>query len=222
MDRRTIVQSALTLVVGVFGVAVGGAAVVGLGAGKAPAPPAAGNEKTSSPLHATTLSRTPIDQDNDGIRRDSRLAELENRLRLVEEANSKPTEAYEEADIEFVGVKAREHHEKLFQDRITAHRNQPRDPTWSQTMESHLSRELTAANVSEGVSFGTPECKTTSCVTRVQWPSYESARANWQDVVHPAYATSCGRSVFLPEPADPQKPYEATLVFDCSTVDEQR
>lgn len=59
------------------------------------------------------------------------------------------------------------------------------------------------------------ECRTTSCLATMQWPTYGKAQAEWRKLLHHGYQANCSREITLPEPSDETAPYQATLVLDC-------
>ena len=98
---------------------------------------------------------------------------------------------------------------------IRNHKQQPVDPAWSRGAAAQLRSDLAEVGASSGFSIVEVECRTTSCISTLEWPSYGKALTGWQELLHHPYKSNCSREITLAEPEDGQGPYQATAVFDC-------
>lgn len=102
-------------------------------------------------------------------------------------------------------------HESLVQ----AHREEPLDPAWGPKTGSLVQSDLNELAKTNSFKVVEADCKTTSCAGTLEWPSYGKALTEWRKLLHHGYQANCGREITLPEPKDPQAPYQATIVLDC-------
>jgi len=101
---------------------------------------------------------------------------------------------------------------------IEDHGREPVDIKWARRTEATFRSELTQLGEAHGFSVVSTDCRTTTCVSTLEWPQYGKAVGGWRDIVVARYETNCGRDIVLPEPDDPSQPYRATVVFDCDTA----
>lgn len=88
-------------------------------------------------------------------------------------------------------------------------RSEPTDRAWSSTASAAFHRELSE----EGVTVVDVDCRSTSCVATVEWPSLAAARHGFEAVLQTDYANNCEREITLPTPADPEARLRAEVVF---------
>ncbi|MBI4702940.1 MAG: hypothetical protein HY744_17630 [Deltaproteobacteria bacterium] len=64
------------------------------------------------------------------------------------------------------------------------------------------------------------DCRTTSCIGVVEWPSYDAAlRRGLGAILHQDYTDlNCGREMALPPPEGSGAGYQATVVLDCASL----
>jgi hypothetical protein len=102
------------------------------------------------------------------------------------------------------------------QRRIDSHWQEPLDSAWSASTETTISDELTAFADKSGFTLENVRCRSKSCLAELKWANYSEARSHWADVIQHRYEKSnCAREVFIPETAEPDRPYSATVVFEC-------
>jgi hypothetical protein len=67
-----------------------------------------------------------------------------------------------------------------------------------------------------GFEVSSVDCRSVTCVAKLNWESFEHARETYADVLHYAYDANCAREIILPRPADPSLNYDATVIFNCA------
>jgi hypothetical protein len=106
----------------------------------------------------------------------------------------------------------RAHDEK----RIRQHWSEPIDPGWSATATPALRKGLEHLAESSKFKVANVDCRNTSCLAVFDWPSYADAEAEYAKIAHETLDVNCGRGITLPEVADPSKPLQATMYFNCA------
>jgi hypothetical protein len=104
------------------------------------------------------------------------------------------------------------------QAQLEAHQREPVDFFWAK--EAHTSLAADFAPLTRGDAFRVRgiDCRTTTCVATVEWPSYTKATEDYARLLQHPYGLDCARSILLPEPEDPAARYEARLVLDCQNL----
>lgn len=96
---------------------------------------------------------------------------------------------------------------------------EPRANSWAAPSESSFRRDLSAKIQSqakiEAIAVLDVTCKTSICAARLRWTNYDLAISTYERFIGTPYEVNCGRSVYLPAPAERATAYEATLYFDC-------
>ena len=199
-----------TLLIGFGGIGVGAILVVGL--------------RLLAPQHAkaATLAAEPVAAvaPADTSRLEGRLERLETqqtRAAPVATASGTaavaapapaPTQTPEEAQAEWIGRGAARQAQLAVE---------PRDAAWSKKTTERFQKEFSQLGAAAHFTVADLDCKTTSCMAKLRWDSYRDAESSWRDVMHAPYATRCAREVFTPVPTagEMDKPYEASVFFDC-------
>jgi hypothetical protein len=180
------------------------------------APAAAAGQKPLDP--PAGASRTRIESAPNGKigELERRLAELEaSREARVERAGAPTSEPPGTPPIPDPEETAREL--SALNDMLLAkHAGEPVDPTWSSGAVSAFQRDFAALTEQREAKVVGVECKTTSCVATLEWPSYEAAQREHSEVVMHGYEVNCRRQIWAPEPEDREARYKATAIFDCS------
>jgi hypothetical protein len=100
---------------------------------------------------------------------------------------------------------------------IAQHDAERRDGPWASNEERAL--RVTLGELSEKMkrafSFESVDCRTSTCVAELVWPSETAARVGLQDLLVGSAAAGCGREIAYP-PATGEGPYGASLVLDCA------
>lgn len=153
--------------------------------------------------------------------RSADLAAIERRLqgleaqeprRSGEAATSEPEGA--PPDLEEARREARRLHDELLQ----RHRDEPVDRGWSGQAETLLRSDLGALAEGRSYHLTSLECKTSSCVATLEWPSYATAPQEAVGVIAAPHHVNCATSVWTPPPDDPATSYRAEVFFDCSLL----
>ncbi len=95
---------------------------------------------------------------------------------------------------------------------------EPDDPRWSRGAAAALRKNFEDLGIRSKFKVASLECRTTSCLAKLSWPSYDGAAKAWRSVLHAQTAINCARSVFVPPPEGDQgdREYEGTVYFDCT------
>jgi hypothetical protein len=113
------------------------------------------------------------------------------------------------------------HHLAQHNRMLETHRSEARDIRWAPDTEGIIVKNLAEIG-KEKFDTVKVECKTTTCTANLEWPSYQRAVATYSDLLHFATEVNCAREILLPEPKDPEAPYQATFVLEhCLRGDSQ-
>ena len=104
------------------------------------------------------------------------------------------------------------------QARLDAHQRQSIDPSWSPEAARAFSTDFSALAQGQQFTVRSIDCRSTSCIARVEWPSYAEATTGYEVLLQHSYALDCTRSLLLPDPEDPDRAYEASLLLDCGNL----
>lgn len=104
----------------------------------------------------------------------------------------------------------------LWSAKLAEHEAQAVDEGWSSQASRSFQAELTRLGEERGFLLVRTECKTTSCAATLRWPSFDAAVDGFAALLHAGYELGCARRTTLPEPDDPEQPYDSTLLFECS------
>jgi hypothetical protein len=103
----------------------------------------------------------------------------------------------------------------LREEKLAIHALEARDATWAPKMERSLTSELTAFGEKQKFRPLSVECRSSSCVAELEYPTYAEAFAARVDLVANPYAAPCAREEFFDKPADPAAPFHAQVLFQC-------
>jgi hypothetical protein len=150
-----------------------------------------------------------------------RLSELEKRMNEMADrpdpeqpgaAPEPPTEEEREAhaDEAQAAASARLH------EKIGAFESEAPDPAWAGATQATLETEMaTLSSGARGEAVQSVQCKSTSCLATVSFPTYDAARAGFGRYAMGAYGeVRCAQTAVLDEPSDPTAPYEVQVLFD--------
>jgi hypothetical protein len=104
------------------------------------------------------------------------------------------------------------------QARLDAHQRQSIDPAWSPAATHAFSTDFSTLAREQPFTVRSIDCRSTSCIAKVEWPSFAEAAASYQVLLQHAYGMDCTRSLLLSEPEDPTRAYEAPLILDCQNL----
>jgi hypothetical protein len=92
------------------------------------------------------------------------------------------------------------------------------DNKWSKEANAAFRKELGEIGARGKFTVGDVDCRTTSCLAKVDWGSYSDAESGWHQVMFGHYSKNCSRQVFVPAPDEEHlnAPYEGEVFFDCT------
>ncbi len=96
--------------------------------------------------------------------------------------------------------------------------SEPVDSRWSKEANAAFRKELGEIGARGKFTVGDVDCRTTSCLAKVDWGSYSDAESGWHQVMFGHYSKKCSRQVFVPAPDEEHvnAPYEGEVFFDCT------
>lgn len=103
-------------------------------------------------------------------------------------------------------------------EQLANHEKDPVDPTWSRAATAAFEKDFATIATTTSARLLRMDCRTTSCLAVVGWPSYGEALAHGAELAHHEYGINCSRHVVSPPPADPALPYESTVAFECTSA----
>ncbi|WP_157775352.1 hypothetical protein [Melittangium boletus] len=104
------------------------------------------------------------------------------------------------------------------QQQLDMHSREPVDPTWSRSARDSFGADFASLTRGQGFTLKDIDCRSHTCVTTVEWPSYAAATQGYSLLLQHSYAMDCARSILLPEPSAPQGNYQARLLLDCANL----
>lgn len=105
---------------------------------------------------------------------------------------------------------------RAFARRLVDHAAAPRDAAWAAATERAITAAIAklARDGQPGFALAAVDCRSSTCVARLQWPSSDAARVDARAIVENA-DVPCARQIVLPEAAGGGS-YEASLLFGCA------
>lgn len=183
---------------------------------KSPAEPAAGRiaaQEEAPPARPERGAAPEQHGDAPGLAR--RLAALEEQMQGLSERADEAGESPTEADLAAREEEQRRAAVEELQAKIALHRREPVDAAWADAARDSLKDEITALSAGgDHGALGGVECRSTSCLATVSFPSYEAAREGFGRYVMAMYDVRCARTAALDEPEDPSAPYEVKLLLN--------
>ena len=90
------------------------------------------------------------------------------------------------------------------------------DSAWAPTATERIGVALRSSATRGSFSIDSVECKKTMCIAALNWTSYPAAQKDLR--VASQQGVPCATELRLPPPADPERPYSATLVLECGQM----
>jgi hypothetical protein len=102
--------------------------------------------------------------------------------------------------------------------RIARHDRERRDEGWATPKERVLGEQLKqiAADAHLDFTLVGVDCRVTTCVARLHWPSRDAARAELHGLLSATAPIICARDIAFPPSPQYDGPYEAPLLIDCT------
>jgi len=148
-----------------------------------------------------------------------RIADLERRVRELQEARAASETSPAAAENLADPVEARRRVKEMYAELDRAHDHDAPDPRWAPGATSDLVTGLTALGQKVGFTLGATDCKTTTCRATVTWSNYAAARAKGVELVEDIFGgLNCAQKINLLEPSDPNAPYTTRLYLDCADL----
>jgi len=104
------------------------------------------------------------------------------------------------------------------QQQLERHAREPLDASWAREAQGSFSSDFAALTQGQSFQVRGIDCRSTTCVTTLEWPSYAEATQGYALLLQHDYGMDCARSILLPEPADPTGRYQADLFLDCENL----
>jgi hypothetical protein len=93
---------------------------------------------------------------------------------------------------------------------------EPRDPSWSTQAERAFQQDFSTQEQAFGARLVGIDCRSSGCLGRVEWESYDVALQKFAEIPHAEYATNCAVAIQVGDrPAEPSRPHQATVIFHC-------
>ena len=94
------------------------------------------------------------------------------------------------------------------------------DPAWAPDASRSFAQDLAVDAKERGFEVKSTECRTTTCAAKLQFKTHAEAVDRYAELLHRAYTINCAKSATLPNPApgDEEKPYEVTVLYDCTSA----
>jgi hypothetical protein len=108
-------------------------------------------------------------------------------------------------------------HELQHESALRHHRDEPRDPRWASATETKLEGDLQSVAAASKFKIVRVDCRTTTCVSVLEWRSYGEAVRSYGATLRHAYAVNCAQEVLLLPPTNPAATYQASMIFDCES-----
>ncbi len=104
-------------------------------------------------------------------------------------------------------------HTEAYERALKTHAAQPVDSGWAGTASEMFRADIEAKKAESRAKVVGVDCRTDSCVAELAWPSFHEARTGFRAVLHAHYRVNCVKSITLPEPKDPSKPFIGHALF---------
>ena len=92
------------------------------------------------------------------------------------------------------------------------------DDAWARTVVPLFTRNFERISAQFGFKVSSMDCRTSRCVSQLEWPSYQEARLHAHSLATQDYGVNCARTAYYPEPAEGVPAggsYSMTVTFDC-------
>ncbi len=213
---RRVLQTAAPLVLGL----VGGGLAVQLFA-DAPAP------SDADPVPVATKAKSPSERSDEAVlerlRRLERLsADGPPRISVsTNRATANPVDdedaeaARWEASLAMDEDEARARAEEEFGEYVEQHEDEPVDPDWAAEANAAFSDGIERLGESHDFELVSLECRSSSCLAQVEWPTQTAAQSHWGALLHEPYGMNCSRGVLVSQPEEPGGTTSARVLFEC-------
>lgn len=111
---------------------------------------------------------------------------------------------------------AREESIRQWDEQLENHAAEPVDPKWAPNTAKAFEDDVLALAQDQHFQLVGTQCKSTTCSVTVQWNDYGNALTHYTSLLHHKYQTGCMREILLPEPENRERPYQATVLYNCA------
>jgi hypothetical protein len=195
----------------VAGVVVGALASVTLAGRRPPGPkPERGEAAQAAAVRQADLDRV-----------EARLRLLESRPHQVVPAGGAPVPSAAPKVEEGADEPTPEAGQAEFWDKVRrsvdAHIAEPADPAWAARTSASLSSDLTPLAEKGHFRVASLDCRTTTCLAKLDWPAGADVRHEYGKLLHEPYRANCTRSFVLEQKPSASGEQEGLLLFDCES-----
>ena len=102
-----------------------------------------------------------------------------------------------------------------FQSAVAMHNAEAVDRAWAQRTSVILESDIAQASKGLNMKVGKLDCRTTTCMARVEWTSRGNASNEYTALLHHSYRANCGRSVLIDDEPGANGKATGTLLMNC-------
>jgi hypothetical protein len=97
---------------------------------------------------------------------------------------------------------------------------EPKDVRWSSLAEHNFERDLGKNSRRFRYSIDEVDCRQTSCIATLTWPSFQAVLASYPSIVSGEFSLNCAAGISFkhPEPSAVNSPFHAQVIFDCHAL----
>jgi hypothetical protein len=147
----------------------------------------------------------------------SRLGALESQRAAVEQSAATAREPAAERETER-SLDAEERRRQFWEDQrreLAEHESEGIEASWAKPTAEVLAADIAQIpRLSQGRLLSM-DCRTTTCLAKISWPSRAVASAEYQELLHNAYRANCARSIVVDDEPSADGTTHANLIFNC-------
>jgi hypothetical protein len=98
---------------------------------------------------------------------------------------------------------------------IRKHQSETVDQTWAAITSSTIAADLRVLAQEHNFVIKSVDCRMTTCVGTISFPSYSDARRDWMVAVSVPNRARCSTEATLDEPSGPSERFELQIVYTC-------
>lgn len=124
-----------------------------------------------------------------------------------------PAKVMSAEELQRAREESRRRHFDAHAEMLKTHAAQPMDHSWASSAAESFRADLHGLRKESRAKVVNVDCRTNSCVATLEWPSFHDAKSGFSALLHALYKVNCVRTITLPDPPDPSKPYSGTAIF---------
>jgi hypothetical protein len=109
---------------------------------------------------------------------------------------------------------------KSFKERLEEHEREAIDPSWASDARRAYEREFDDLATDAGFTLRGVDCRTTTCVADVTFPSYMAAKSCMQKIVLSHWTLNCAKEMKVDPVASDSPSYLTSIYFNCASARE--